>query len=88
MCVPCLLVLLNRHANLAGIHWYSKEICTQSECSNYRVLVLQDGRTALMLASWRGDLNVVMELLAGGAKVDTQDQVCISRTGVVSMHCL
>ena len=33
------------------------------------------GRTALMVASWGGNLEVVMELLTAGAKADAQDPV-------------
>ena len=41
------------------------------------VCVEQEGRTALMLASWRGYLETVKELLRAGARTDTQDQVCV-----------
>ena len=42
---------------------------------------IQEGRTALMVASWRGHLMTVMELLTAGANTDTQDQVstCMHR---------
>ena len=41
------------------------------------VCVEQEGRTALMLACWRGYLETVKELLRAGADKDTQDQVCV-----------
>ena len=40
----------------------------------------QEGRTALMIASWRGHLEIAIELLKAGADSGTQDQVC---TGIV-----
>ena len=40
----------------------------------------QEGRTALMIASWRGHLETAIELLKAGADSGTQDQVC---TGIV-----
>ena len=43
----------------------------------YDGCVEQEGRTALMLACWRGYLETVKELLRAGARTDTQDQVCI-----------
>ena len=36
----------------------------------------QEGRTPLMLASWRGQVETVIELLRGGAQANTQDRVC------------
>ena len=41
------------------------------------VYVEQEGRTSLMLASWRGFLDTVKKLLRAGARTDTQDKVCI-----------
>ena len=40
------------------------------------ISIIQDGRTALMVASWRGHLKTVIELLAAGAKTNVLDQVC------------
>ena len=37
---------------------------------------LQYGHTALIVASWFGELSVVKELLRAHANPDTQDQVC------------
>ena len=37
----------------------------------------QDGRTPLMVAAWKGRLEIVMELLRAGAHANTQDQVCM-----------
>ena len=30
-----------------------------------------------MVASWKGYVAIVMELIRAGAKTDTQDQVCV-----------
>ena len=38
---------------------------------------IQEGRTAIMVASWKGHLPIMMELIRAGAKTDTQDQVCV-----------
>ena len=49
----------------------------------------QEGRTSLMVASWRGHLMTVMELLTAGANTDTQDQVstCMHRIMKDSVMC-
>ena len=60
------------------------------------VCVEQEGRTALMLACWKGYLEIVKELLRAGARTDTQDQVsvcvCTKRRKVmcdcVHMFCM
>ena len=41
------------------------------------ILHLQEGRTALMIACWKGHLPIVMEMIRTGAKTDIQDQVCV-----------
>ena len=38
---------------------------------------LQDGRTALALATWNGHFGVVKELVAKGANPNIQDPVCL-----------
>ena len=41
------------------------------------LLSLQDGRTALMMASWMGRMKCVKELLDKGADVNMQDKVSV-----------
>ena len=36
---------------------------------------IQDGRTGLMIAAWRGRSSTVAELVRAGAQIDAQDQV-------------
>ena len=41
------------------------------------LLSLQDGRTALMMASWMGHMECVKEILDKGADVNMQDKVSV-----------
>ena len=58
---------------------------------SYSVLIVQEGRTALALASWEGHLSVVQVLVARGIDPNIQDQVGPSSSGtflscVVRLH--
>ena len=39
------------------------------------LLFLKEGRTALSIACWKGNLDMASELLSAGANTDIQDQV-------------
>ena len=51
---------------------------------------MQEGRTGLMIAAWRGHSSIVAELVRAGAQVDAQDQVvacvCVCVCVYVCMH--
>ena len=41
------------------------------------IIDIQEGRTGIMIAAWRGHLAVVMELIGANARIDAQDEVCV-----------
>ena len=45
-------------------------------CNSF--FMLQEGRTALALASWEGHLSVVQVLVSKGADPNIQDEVCVA----------
>jgi len=48
----------------------------------YSVLIVQEGRTALALASWEGHLSVAQVLVARGIDPNIQDQVGPTLSGL------
>ena len=53
---------------------------------SFFLLLPQDGRTALTLASWKEYVNVVEKLLAAGADPNHQDEVRNLVTRVMLIH--
>ena len=45
-------------------------------CTFTLSVTAQDGDTALIRAAWRGETDVVVELVRGGANLDLQSKVC------------
>lgn len=45
--------------------------------------IIQEGRTALLIACWRGYSDIVNELLSAGAQCNIQDQVHVYRALIV-----
>ena len=45
-------------------------------CTHTLSVTAQYGETALMIAAWLGNTDVVVELERGGANLDMQNKVC------------
>ena len=52
-----------------------KLVLSSNNTNNYYTSFIQEGRTGLMIAAWRGHSSIVTELVRAGAQIDAQDQV-------------